>query len=120
MVQKVISRESKGNRVDTIVKVKKAPTKLELELQVKDLQQTNDALEKVNGKNIQPFKNFEVKIKNLESQMDNLSCKEPMDCKGTQTEAGLNPKCEECNLGAENDRELGWHLGTHHGWPSDD
>ena len=122
MVKKVISREPKEKRADNIlkVKVKKAPTKLELELQVKNLQQTNDALEKVNRKNIELLENFEVKIKNLESQIDYLSCKETMDCKETQTEAGINLKCDECNFEAENDRELGWHMGRHHGWPSDE
>jgi hypothetical protein len=57
------------------------------------------------------FENFEVKIKNLESQIDYLSCQETMDCKETQTEAGLNLKCDECNFEAENDRELG-HMGS--------
>ena len=42
-----------------------------------------------------------------------------MHCKGTQTEAGLNLKCDECNFDGEHERELGWHMGKHHGWPSD-
>ena len=42
-----------------------------------------------------------------------------MLCKETQTEAGLNSKCEECNFEEENERELGWHMGRIHGWPSD-
>ena len=46
MVKKVISKEPKQKRVDTNLKIKKAPTKSELELQVKHLQQANDALEK--------------------------------------------------------------------------
>ena len=36
------------------------------------------------------------------------------------TEAGLNLKCDECNFEAENERELGWHMRRHHGWPSDE
>ena len=48
MVKKVISKEVKVKRVDTNLKLKKAPTKSELELQVKDLLQANDALEKSN------------------------------------------------------------------------
>ena len=47
MVKKVISKEVKIKRVDTILKIKKVPTKAELELKVKDLQQTNDALEEI-------------------------------------------------------------------------
>ena len=36
------------------------------------------------------------------------------------TEAGLNLKCDECNFEAENERELVWHMGRHHGWPTDE
>ena len=28
-------------------------------------------------------------------------------------------KCYECNFKGENERELGWHMGRNHGWPSD-
>ena len=86
MVKKVIKKEAKIN-----LKVRKAPTKAELELQVKQWQQTNDDLEK----NIELLVSFEVKIKKLEAQIDILSCKE------TQTEIGLNLKCDECNFEAE-------------------
>ena len=27
-------------------------------------------------------------------------------------------KCEECNFEGESERELGWHMGKQHGWPS--
>ena len=104
MVQKVISRESKGNRVDTIVKVKKAPTKLELELQVKNLQQTNDALEDRHRKNVEIIESFDKKIKNLETEIEYLSCKETMFSKETQTEAGLTLKCDECNFEGDTER----------------
>ena len=40
MVKRVISKEAKIKRVDTNLELKKVPTKLELELKVKELQQT--------------------------------------------------------------------------------
>ena len=42
-----------------------------------------------------------------------------MFCKETQTETNMHLKCEECNFESDNERELGWHMGKHHGWPSD-
>ena len=48
MVKQTISKETK--RVDSSLKTKKAPTKSELELQVEDLLQANDALEQSNRK----------------------------------------------------------------------
>jgi hypothetical protein len=45
MVKNVISKDLKQKRVDTNLKFKKAPTKLELELQAKNVQQANHALE---------------------------------------------------------------------------
>ena len=117
MVKKIISKEVK--RVDTNLKPKKAPTKSELELQVKALLQANDALEKSNRKKIELLEGFEVKIDNLEKEIEYLSCRETMLCKETQTEAGLNTKCDECNFEAKNERKLGWHMGRNHGWPSE-
>ena len=40
MVKRVISKEAKIKRVDTNLELKKVPTKLELELKVKELKQT--------------------------------------------------------------------------------
>ena len=102
MVKKIISKEVK--RVDTNLKPKKAPTKSELELQVKALLQANDALEKSNRKKIELLEGFEVKIDNLEKEIKYLFCREIMLCKETQTEAGLNTKCDKCNFEAENER----------------
>ena len=48
MVKKVILEEAKVKRVVTNLRIKKAPTKSELELKVKILQKTNDALEESN------------------------------------------------------------------------
>jgi hypothetical protein len=66
MVKKVISKEVKVKRVDTNLKLKKAPTKSELELQVKDLLQANDALEKSNRQKIELLESFGGKIEKLE------------------------------------------------------
>ena len=63
MVKKVIAKEVKPTRVDTHLKSKKAPTKSELELQVKHLQQANDALEASNKKKNELLKSFKGKLK---------------------------------------------------------
>ena len=118
MVKKVLSKEVK--RVDTNLKTRKAPTKSELEMQVKVLKQTNDALEEKNKKNIEIIESFEEKITNLENQTDFLSCKEIMSSKETQTNTDTNLKCEECNFEGVSARELGWHMGKHHGWPGEE
>ena len=39
--------------------------------------------------------------------------------KQTQTESSIELKCDECNFEGVNERELGWHMGKNHGWPSD-
>ena len=70
-------------------------------------------------KKIDLIENFDGKIKNLEEQIDYLSCKETMLSQETQTETGIDLKCQECNFEGENERELGWHMGRNHGWPSD-
>ena len=119
MVKKVIAKAPKPKRVDTNLKPKKAPTKSELKLQVKNLQQANDVLEASNRKKNELLKSFEGKINNLEEKIEYLSCKETFICKETQTETNLNLKCEECNFESGNERELGWHMGKHHGWPSE-
>ena len=81
MVKKVLSKEVK--RVDTNLKIRKAPTKSELEMQVKVLKQANDDLEERHRKNIDIIESFEGKILNFENQVDFLSCKEIMICKET-------------------------------------
>jgi hypothetical protein len=42
-----------------------------------------------------------------------------MLCKETPTVSNLQFKCEECNFDSETEKELAWHMGKHHGWPSD-
>ena len=73
MVKKALSKEAKVKRVDTNLKLKRAPTKSELKIQVKNLQKTNDALEESNRKKIELLESFEWKIINLEKQIDYLS-----------------------------------------------
>ena len=119
MAKRVLSKEVK--RVDTNLKTnKKAPTKSELEIQVKLLKQANDALEEKNKKNIEIIESFEEKMINLENQIDFLSYKDTVSSKETQTDTDANLKCEECNFEGVSERELGWHMGKHHGWPSDE
>ena len=66
MVKKVISKEVKVKKVDTNLKLKKVPTKLDLEVQIKKLQETNDALLKSIRKKVDLLENFGEKIQNLE------------------------------------------------------
>ena len=121
MVSKVIPREAKViKRVDTNLKIRKSSTKAELLLQVKKLQETNNALEENNRKKIELIESFEEKINNLEEQMDYFSHKDIMFCKETQTEEVFSLKCEECHFEGENEREIGWHIGRHHGWQNDE
>ena len=110
--KEVLSKEAKVKRVDTNLKHKRAPSKSELEVNVKINNQPMMLLKR------QKIKHLKSKINNLEQQIEYLSCKEIMHCKETQTEAGLNSKCDECNFEGENQRELGWHMGRIHGWPS--
>ena len=76
MVKKTIAKEAIVKRIDTNLKIRKAPTKSELEMQVKKLQQTNDALEESNRKKIELLEQFEGKIMSLEKKINYLSCKE--------------------------------------------
>ena len=117
--KEVLSKEAKVKRIETNLKHKKAPTKSELEVQVKKLQLANDALEESLRQRIKLLESFEGKINNLEQQIEYLSCKEIMLCKETQTVSNLEFKCEECNFESETEKELAWHMGKHHGWPSD-
>ena len=89
MVSKVIQKESKIKRVETNIKIKKAPTKSELVMQVKSLQNTNDALEESIKKKIELIESFSGRIENLEAQIDYLSCTETVLCQETQTEPCL-------------------------------
>ena len=86
MVGKVIAKESKIKRVDTNGRIKKVLTKSELLLQVKELQNTNDALEESIKKKIELLESFAGRIENLEAQIEYLSFKDIVHCQETQTE----------------------------------
>ena len=58
---------------------------------------------------------FEEKINNLEEHLDYFSHKDIMYCQATQTEDVPSLKCEECDFEGGRDREIGWHVGRHHG-----
>ena len=69
MVKKVISKEVKVKRVDTNLKVKKSPTKLDLELQLQNLQEANDALEKSLRKKIELIETLMEKLKTWKNKL---------------------------------------------------
>ena len=121
MANKNSSKLNKVTRVDKNLKLKKSLTKPELLIQVKALLEINDGLEESNRMKVKLIENFQEKIDSLEIKLDNLSKVEVkgMDDQETQTENGYILKCEECNFIGETERELGWHMGKHHGWPSD-
>ena len=58
MVKKLVSKETKVKSVEKIVKMKKPPTKLELEIEVKKLLQANDALEESIRKKIELLETY--------------------------------------------------------------
>ena len=127
MVRKVIVKEAKVKRVETNLKAKKVLTKAELEIQLKNLLEINDTLEKTNVKNMKIIVSFEDKIQSLEEQIQSLgkynerySSPEVLISKQTQTETDLKLKCEECNFEGANEREFGWHMGKYHGWPGNE
>ena len=69
MVKKVISKEVKVKRVDTNLKVKKSPTKLDLELQLQNLQEANDALEKSLRNKIELIETLMGKLKTWKNKL---------------------------------------------------
>ena len=50
------------------------------------------------------LKHIKERSRTLKKQIDFLSCRETMVCKETQTEAGPNFTCDECNFDGDNDR----------------
>ena len=111
MVSKTISKDSKSKRVDINLKIKRAPTKPELILQVKFLQQANDVLEESNRKKIELLESFEEKIQNLDDEMNMFAHNVVLFCKETQTEVIIDYKCEECHFEGKTEKEVGWHMG---------
>ena len=114
-------------RVDTNLKIRKAQTKApakaptkastkaDLLLQVKSLQQVNEALEESNRKKIKQLESFEERIESLGKLMNDIAKKEEIMTKETQTESSICLNCEECNFEAKSEREIGFHIGKNHG-----
>ena len=98
--------------METNVKGGKAQTKEELVLEVKSLVQIIDDLEEKSRENISTLQNLEKRVENLKDEREQIS-------KQTQTESSIELKCDECNFEGVNERELGWHMGKNHGWPSE-
>ena len=119
---KVLGKDSEVKKVDINLKIKKVQTKADLLLQVKDLQQAYGALEEINKKGTQLIENLELQVETLEKEMQsmkNIPKEKEMIFKQTQTETDVTFKCEECNFEGETERELGWHMGKNHRWPSE-
>ena len=81
----------------------KTPLKADLVIQLKQLQDDFNALEASNKKNLEKIKCLQEKIKTMESEKQTSP-------KETQTEHGLELKCDECNFEATNQLELSWHM----------
>ena len=87
----------------------KTTLKGDLVIQLKQLQDDFNALEASNKKNLEKIKCLQEKIKTMESEKQTSP-------KETQTEHGLELKCDECNFEATNQLELSWHMDKIHGW----
>ena len=90
----------------------KTPLKADLVIQLKQLQDDFNALEASNKKNLEKIKCLQEKIKTIESEKQTSP-------KETQTEHGLELKCDECNFETTNQLELSWHMEKIHGWSQD-
>ena len=88
----------------------KAPLKADLILQLKQLQDSFNALEETNRNNLETIKFLEEKIESMEKKRKKIP-------KETQTENAHELKCSECNFEASNNSEFNWHMGKSHGWP---
>ena len=102
------SKETKVKKVDAIMKVKKSSSKAELIVQLEELIQKYDVLEKEHHKNIDVI----ARIKSGKSESHLESQK---DTKGTQTE-NLDVNCIECTLVSVSKDDLRWHMHKTHGW----
>ena len=89
----------------------KAPLKADLILQLKQLQDSFNALQEANKKNLEIIKFLEEKIECMEKKKKKIP-------KETQTEDTHELKCSECNFEASDNSEFNWHMGESHGWPS--
>ena len=106
MVRKIIVKEAKVKRVDTNLKANKVLTKSELEIQLKNLLEIKDTLEKTNIKNMKVIVSFEDKIQSLEEQIQSLG-----KYNERYSNIDLTKKSNRHFEGA-NERELGWQKKT--------
>ena len=102
------SKETKVKKVDAIMKVKKSSSKAELIVQLEELIQKYDVLEKEHHKNIDVI----ARIKSGKSESHLESQK---DSKGTQTE-NSDVKCIECTFASVSKDDVRWHMHETHGW----
>ena len=82
------AKEIKVKKIDTIVKMKKSATKAELLLQLEEMTQKYDTLEKEHQANIHI-------ISSLNEKLERSTV---IFAKGTQTESNICLKCIECNF----------------------
>ena len=131
--RKATDTESKtaGNKckaskvVDTSFKTKQ-PLKKDLILQLSDLQNRFDSLERnfqdVKGENkVLETKNDEnLKIiQSLNKRLECITKDKEMVAKETQTVRGIELNCKECDFEAPTSTELSFHLNEIHGWSED-
>ena len=126
---KKLENKSKASKVGESTFKSKQPQKKELVLQLRDLQNRFNILEKnfhdLQGEN-EVLKNDNHEklelIKSLNRKIECVSKEKNMvvtETKDTQTERGIELKCCECNFEAETNAELEWHLSKIHGWSED-
>ena len=89
--------------------IKKTPLKADLIVQLKQLQDSFNALEEANIKNLEIIKFLTEKIEGLEKRRKMIS-------KETQSEDVQELKCSECYFRALNDSDLNRHMENSHGW----
>ena len=107
----ISDKETKVNKVETAVKVKKSATKAELIIQLEKMHMKYDALEKENLKNLEIITN----LKENNAKSGNSCMTSP---KETQTENDCSLKCIECNFVSVSTEEWKWHMYENHGWPN--
>ena len=110
MKKKIELVEAKPNKVNGVnaVSKKKVPLKAEIMIQMKELQERFDSLQKENKENIESLKEankalekYVEVIKNLKQRV-HLEEVKKMQTQETQTETGMHLKCNECNFEASN------------------
>ena len=102
-----IKRKLEKVEVKTVKTVTtKTPLKADLIIQLKQLQDSFNALEEANKNNLEIIKVLTEKIESMEKERATIP-------KETQTESAQELKCSECNFEASNASELNWHMGKY-------